>query len=234
MELLLDPQAWLSFLTLSVLEIVLGLDNILFLALCVDRLPERQRRSARYLGSAFAMLTRIALLASVLWMANIRRPLFAAAGREVSVRDLVLFGGGAFLVVQSAFEIRGMLQRRAPEPQRGPMSGFWMVIVQVGIIDIVFSIDSVFTAIGLAKRIEVMIAAIVVSVLIMMAVSSAVGRFIERRPTLKALALAFLMLVGISLVAESVNIEIPQGYLYFAIGFSGAVEWINIRLRRRG
>jgi predicted tellurium resistance membrane protein TerC len=234
MELLLDPQAWFSFLTLAVLEVVLGIDNIILLALLVDRLPQRQRRSARYLGSGFAMLTRIALLASVLWMSRITRPLLVLKGAEVSVRDLVLFGGGAFLVVQSALEIRAMLQQRSPEPKRGLMSGFWMVIAQVGVIDIVFSVDSVFTAIGLAKRIEVMIAAIVVSVLIMMAVSSAVGRFIERRPTLKALALAFLILVGVSLIGESVNIEIPQGYLYFAIAFSGAVEWINIRLRRRG
>jgi predicted tellurium resistance membrane protein TerC len=234
MELLLDPQAWFSFLTLAVLEIVLGIDNIILLALLVDRLPQRQRRSARYLGSGFAMLTRIALLASVLWMSRITRPLLVLKGAEVSVRDLVLFGGGAFLVVQSALEIRAMLQQRSPEPKRGLMSGFWMVIAQVGVIDIVFSVDSVFTAIGLAKRIEVMIAAIVVSVLIMMAVSSAVGRFIERRPTLKALALAFLILVGVSLIGESVNVEIPQGYLYFAIAFSGAVEWINIRLRRRG
>ena len=181
MELLLDPQAWLSFLTLAVLEIVLGIDNIIFLALLVDRLPQRQRRRARYLGSSFAMLTRIALLASVLWMAHITRPLFTVKGTEVSIRDVVLFCGGVFLVVQSALEIRGMLRQQAPEPKRGVMNGFWMVIVQVGVIDIVFSIDSVFTAIGLAKRIEVMIAAIVVSVLVMMAVSSAVGRFIDRR-----------------------------------------------------
>ncbi len=234
MELLLDPQAWLSFLTLAVLEVVLGIDNILLLALLVDRLPQRQRRSGRYLGSGFAMLTRIALLGSVLWMSHITRPLLVLKGADVSVRALVLFGGGAFLIVQSALEIRAMLQQRPPEPKRGPMSGFWMVIVQVGVIDIVFSVDSVFTAIGLAKRIEVMIAAIVVSVLIMMAVSSAVGRFIERWPTLKVLALAFMILVGISLVGESVNLEIPQGYLYFAMAFSGAVEWINIRLRRRG
>ena len=234
MQLLLDPQTWLSFLTLAVLEIVLGIDNIIFLALLVDRLPPRQRRSARYLGSGFAMLTRIALLASVLWMSHITRPLLVIKGVEVSVRDLVLFGGGVFLVVQSALEIREMLQRQPRAPKKGLMSGFWMVIVQVGVIDIVFSVDSVFTAIGLAKRMEVMIAAIVVSVFIMMAVSSAVGRFIDQRPTLKALALAFLILVGISLIGESVNVEIPQGYLYFAIAFSGAVEWINIRLRRRG
>jgi predicted tellurium resistance membrane protein TerC len=234
MELLLDPQTWLSFLTLAVLEVVLGVDNILFLVMLVDRLPERQRRSARYLGSGFAMLTRIALLASVLWMTRIRNPLFAVRGLEVSLRDLVLLGGGAFLIVQSGLGIRDLIERRPAERKPARMSGFWVVIVQVGVIDIVFSVDSVFTAIGLAKRIEVMIAAIVVSVLIMMAVSAAVGRFIEQRPTLKALALAFLVLVGVSLIADAVNIDIPQGYLYFAIVFSGAVEWINIRLRRRG
>ena len=235
MELLLDPQAWLSFLTLAVLEIVLGIDNIIFLALLVDRLPQRQRRSARYLGSGFAMLTRIALLASVLWMT----PYHEAAPRTQRRRGLDT-GSGAVRRrrlprrAERARDPRACCNSGRESPKRGLMSGFWMVIVQVGVIDIVFSVDSVFTAIGLAKRIEVMIAAIVVSVLIMMAVSSAVGRFIDRRPTLKGLALAFLILVGISLVGESVNIEIPQGYLYFAIAFSGAVEWINIRLRRRG
>src|SRR5579859_6761725 len=164
MELLLDPRAWLSFLTLAVLEIVLGVDNILFLALLVDRLPERQRRSARYLGSGFAMLTRIALLVTVLWMTNIRKPLFTVGDVEVSLHALVLFGGGAFLIVQSLLEIRDLIERRPAERKQGRMSGYWMVILQVGIIDIVFSVDSVFTAIGLAKRIEVMIAAIMVSV----------------------------------------------------------------------
>jgi predicted tellurium resistance membrane protein TerC len=234
MELLLDPKAWLSFLTLAVLEVVLGIDNIIFLALLVDRLPSGRRRSARYLGSGFAMLTRIALLAFVLWVANIRKPLFSAFGEAVSIRDLVLFVGGVFLVVQSAVEIRNMFKEREAPREAGVMSGFWMIIVQVGIIDIVFSLDSVFTAIGLANRIEVMIAAIVVSVFVMLGVSSAVGRFIERHPTVKALALAFLVLVGVFLVFESIHVEIPQGYLYFAIAFSGAVEWLNIHLRRRG
>jgi predicted tellurium resistance membrane protein TerC len=234
MELLLDPKSWLSFLTLAVLEVVLGIDNIIFLALLVDRLPPGQRGSARYLGSGFAMLTRIALLCFVLWVANIRKPLFAAFGEAVSMRDLVLFAGGIFLIVQSALEIRNMLKQAEEPGPAGAMSGFWMIIVQVGVIDIVFSVDSVFTAIGLANRIEVMIAAIVVSVFVMLGVSSAVGRFIDRYPTIKALALAFLVLVGVSLVFEALHVEIPQGYLYFAIGFSGAVEWLNIRLRRQG
>jgi predicted tellurium resistance membrane protein TerC len=234
MELLLDPQAWVSFITLSVLEIVLGIDNIILLVVLVDRLPAPQRRSARFVGSAFAMLTRIALLLSVVWITTLTKPLFTVFGLAVSVRDGVLFAGGALLVIQSLDEIRDLLKGKQAKRQAGPARGFWLIIVQIAVLDIVFSLDSVFTAIGLAKRAEVMVAAIVVSVLAMIGISSAVGRFIDRYPTVKALALAFLVLVGVSLMAESVHIEIPQGYLYFAIAFSGAVEWVNIRLRRRG
>jgi predicted tellurium resistance membrane protein TerC len=234
MELLLDPQVWLSFLTLAVLEIILGIDNIIFLAVLVERLPQTQRRRARLLGSGFAMVTRIALLSSVLWVTSMRAPLLSVLGAAVSIRDLVLFAGGVFLIVQTVAEIRSMLRGREAAPSTHSASSFWIIIMQVGLVDIVFSLDSVFTAIGLAKRIEVMIAAIVVSVLVMMGVSSTVSGFIDRHPTLKGLALAFLVLVGAALVADSVHIDIPQGYLYFAIAFSGAVEWINIRLRRRG
>jgi predicted tellurium resistance membrane protein TerC len=234
MALLLDPQAWLSFLTLAVLEIVLGIDNIIFLAILVDRLPRARRRSASYLGLSFAMLTRIALLFTVIWLATLRNPLFTAFGIGVSGRDLILFSGGAFLVANSVVEIRDMLASRAGERKAGSMSGFWLIIVQISVIDIVFSLDSVFTAIGLANRIEVMIAAIIVSVLVMMGVSSAVSGFIDRYPTVKTLALAFLALVGVSLIAESLHVEIPRGYLYFAMAFSAAVEGINIRLRRQG
>jgi predicted tellurium resistance membrane protein TerC len=233
MELLFEPQAWLSFLTLVVLEIVLGIDNIIFLVILVDRLPLGRRKSARFLGLGFAMLTRIALLLSVIWLATLRKPLFAAFGNEVSVRDVILFAGGAFLVVNSMMEIREMLRDRAIKRKPGLMRGFWLIIVQISILDIVFSLDSVFTAIGLANRAEVMIAAIVVSVLVMMAVSSVVSGFIDRYPTIKTLALAFLVLVGISLLAESVHVEIPLGYLYCAMAFGAAVEGINIRLRRR-
>jgi predicted tellurium resistance membrane protein TerC len=234
MELLLDPQAWLSFLTLAGLEIVLGIDNILLLSILVDRLPPRRRRSARFLGSAFAMLTRIALLLSVVWIANLRRPLGTFRGFEISVRDVVLLAGGVLLVLQSVEEIVGLLKARPARRSAGSTRGFWLIIVQIGILDIVFSIDSVFTAIGLARRVEVMIAAIVVSVVAMIAIASAVSRFVERYPTLKALALIFLVLVGCSLIAEAAHIEIPQGYLYFAIGFAAVVESVNIRLRRRG
>lgn len=233
MELLTDPQVWLSFLTLAVLEVVLGIDNIIFLSILVDRLPSGRRRSARFLGLAFAMLTRIALLYSITWLATLRATLFTVLGNEISGRDLILFGGGVFLLVKSPMEIRGMLSGKEANRKPGVLNSFWLIILQIGIIDIVFSLDSVFTAVGLSKHIEVMIAAIVASVVVMMVVSSAVSGFIERYPTIKVLALASLVLVGAALIAESLDLEIPNGYLYFAMAFSAAVEWINIRLRRR-
>ena len=234
MTLLSDPQAWLSFLTLLVLEIVLGIDNIIFLSILVDRLPSRRRRSARFLGLAFAMLTRIALLYSITWLASLRATLFTVFGNEISGRDLILFGGGLFLIVKSPMEIRDMLTGKAANRKPGVLNNFWLIIVQIGVIDIVFSLDSVFTAVGLSKHIEVMIAAIVASVAVMMMVSSAISGFIEKYPTIKVLALASLVLVGAALIAESLDLEIPNGYLYFAMAFSAAVEWINIRMRRRG
>jgi predicted tellurium resistance membrane protein TerC len=234
MELLLDPQAWLSFVTLALLEIVLGIDNIILLVVLVDRLPARQRASARFLGSGFAMLTRIALLLSVVWITHLLKPLFTVSGVTVTVRTAVLFAGGVLLIVQSVREILEMLHGSGARREAGDARGYWLVIAQIGLLDIVFSLDSVFTAIGLAKRTEVMVAAILVSVLAMIGISSSVGRFIDRYPTVKLLALAFLVLVGVSLIAESIGIEIPQGYLYFAMGFAAAVEWINIRRRRRG
>jgi predicted tellurium resistance membrane protein TerC len=233
MELLYDPQTWVSFLMLSLLEIVLGIDNIIFLSILVGRLPKAQRGSARILGLGFAMLTRIALLFAITWLATLRETLFRALGTDVSGRDLILFAGGLFLLVKAVMEIRDMLEGKVKVRKPGIMNGFVMIIMQIGIIDIVFSLDSVFTAVGLAKHIEVMIAAIVVSVLVMMVVSSAVSNFIDRYPTIKVLALAFLVLVGAALIAESLELDIPQGYLYFAMAFSAAVEWINIRLRRR-
>jgi predicted tellurium resistance membrane protein TerC len=233
MTLLLDPQAWLSFLTLAGLEIVLGIDNILLLVVLVERLPQSRRPSARFLGSGFAMLTRIGLLLSVVWITGLRRPLLTLAGFEISVRDVVLAAGGVLLVVQSAEEIIGLLKGHGARRAAGTARSFWFIIAQIGLLDIVFSLDSVFTAIGLARQVEVMIAAIVVSVLVMVVISSAVSGFVTRYPTLKALALMFLLLVGLWLIAEAAHIEIPQGYLYFAIGFSAVAEALNIRLRRR-
>jgi predicted tellurium resistance membrane protein TerC len=232
--LLSDPQVWLSFLTLSVLEIVLGIDNIIFLVVLVDRLPSARRRSARFLGLSFAMLTRIALLFSITWVATLRATLFTVFGNEISGRDLILFGGGLFLIVKSPMEIRGMFTGKEAGRKPGRFNNFWLIILQIGVIDLVFSLDSVFTAVGLSKHIEVMIAAIVASVAVMMLVSSAVSGFIARYPTIKVLALTSLVLVGAALIAQSLDLEIPNGYLYFAMAFSAAVEWINIRLRRRG
>jgi predicted tellurium resistance membrane protein TerC len=233
MQLLADPQVWLSFLTLAVLEIVLGIDNVIFLSMLVDRLPNIQRGSARILGLSFAMLTRIALLFSITWLATLRAPLFSVLGMDVSGRELILFAGGLLLVVKSVNDIRGMLAGKVRSRKAGVIHSFWLIILQIGVIDIVFSLDSVFTAVGLAQHIEVMVAAIVLSVLVMMVVASAVGAFIERFPTIKVLALAFLVLVGMSLMAASLDLEIPKGYLYFALAFSAAVEWIHQRLRGR-
>jgi predicted tellurium resistance membrane protein TerC len=233
MTLVSDPQVWLSFLTLLVLEIVLGIDNIIFLSILVDRLPAGRRRSARFLGLLFAMVTRIVLLYSITWIATLRATLFTVLGNEISGRDLILFGGGLFLLVKSPLEIRDMLRGNAASRKPGMLNGFWLIVLQIGVIDIVFSLDSVFTAVGLSRHIEVMIAAIVGSVLVMMMVSSAISGFIERYPTIKVLALASLVLVGAALIAQSLDLEIPNGYLYFAMAFSAAVEWINIRMRQR-
>jgi len=233
MPMLSDPQIWLSFLTLAALEIVLGIDNIIFLSILVDRLPSGQRRSARFLGLSFAMLTRIGLLFSITWLATLRATLFTILGNEISGRDLILFGGGLFLVVKSPMEIRDMLIGKEASRKPGKLNGFWMIILQIGVLDIVFSLDSVFTAVGLSKHIEVMVAAIVASVLVMMWVSASVSGFIERHPTIKVLALASLVLVGAALIAQALDMEIPNGYLYFAMAFAAAVECVNIRLRRR-
>jgi len=227
-----DPQAWLSFLTLAVLEIVLGIDNIIFLAILVDRLPPADRRSARILGLGFAMLTRIALLFSITWLASLHTPLFAVLGKPITGRSLVLFAGGAFLVVKSIMEIRDMLRGRSGERRPGGMNSFWLIIAQIGIIDIVFSLDTVFTAVGLANRIEIMVAAIVASVLVMMMVSSTVSAFIERHPTTRMLALSFLLMIGAALIADGFEVHIPRGYIYAAMAFSTLVEVLNVLARR--
>jgi predicted tellurium resistance membrane protein TerC len=233
MELLVDPQVWLSFVTLALLEIVLGIDNIIFLAVLVDRLPVAQRRSARFLGLGFAMLTRIGLLFSVTWLATLRGTLFTVFGNELSGRDLILLGGGLFLIVKSIQEILEMLKGESHERKAGAWNKFWLIILQISLIDIIFSLDSVFTAVGLAQHIEVMVAAIVASVIFMMFVSGAVSNFVDRYPTIKVLALAFLVLVGGALIAEAWDVDVPRGYLYFAMAFSALVEWININLRKR-
>ncbi|MBM5811167.1 MAG: TerC family protein [Gammaproteobacteria bacterium] len=236
LELLTDPAAWVSFLTLTVLEIVLGIDNIIFLSILVSRLPKALQQRARLLGLAFAMLTRIALLFSITWLVRLTTPWFTVLGEEISGRDLILLIGGLFLLVKSVNEIHSALE--GPEQPLGHgvrlRSQVTAVIVQIGLIDIVFSLDSVFTAIGLAQHVEIMVAAIVLAVLVMMLLARPISEFVDRHPTIKVLALAFLILIGVALVAESLDFEIPKGYLYFAMAFSIGVEMINLRIRRRG
>ena len=234
MQLLMEPGTWVAFVTLSLLEIVLGIDNIIFISILVGRLPPDRRPQARFVGLALAMVTRIALLFSIVWLMRLTQPWFELAGRGISWRDLILFIGGLFLVVKSALEIHHLLEGAADTRKTRTFSNFVVIVVQIAIIDIVFSLDSVFTAVGLANadQVPVMVAAIVVSVLVMMLVSGSISDFVERHPTVKVLALAFLVLVGGALMAEGLAIHVHKGILYTAMAFSVAVEMINLRLRK--
>ena len=234
MEFLADPQTWLAFITLALLEIVLGIDNLIFIAILVGRLPPARQETARITGLALAMATRIALLYSIVWLTRLTTPWFHVGEQAVTGRDVILFIGGLFLLVKSVLEIHQAMEGagRSHDKSAKAYSSFLMTVIQIAVIDIVFSLDSVFTAVGLAKDISIMVAAIVVAILVMMWVSKSISAFIERHPTIKMLALSFLILIGVALIAESVHFEIPKGYLYFAMAFSVAVEMINIRLRR--
>ena len=231
-----DPHLLLAFVTLTLLEIVLGVDNVIFIALSVERLPTGLQARARNYGLLLAMLTRIALLSSVVWLTRLTAPLFELAGGGLSGRDLVLLGGGLFLLAKSVLEIHRMLEGGAAggaaPPTRTRVSVL-AVIAQIAIIDIVFSLDSVFTAVGLVREFPVMVAAIVASLIVMLFVARGLGAFIARHPTIKVLALAFLLLIGLALVCEGLHFEIPKGYLYFAMAFSVGVELVNLRVRRR-
>ncbi len=235
LDLLADPQTWLAFITLSLLEIILGFDNIIFISILVGRLPPARQESARILGLALAMLTRIALLFSIVWLTRLTQPLFHFRDQAVSGRDLILLGGGLFLLAKSVSEIHHTLEGAGHQTERARRvyASFTMIVLQIGAIDVVFSLDSVFTAVGLAQDVAIMVAAIIVSIIVMMWVSRSVSAFIERYPTIKMLALAFLILIGAALVAEAVHFEIPKGYLYFAMAFAIVVELVNIRLRRK-
>ena len=234
LQLLTDPAAWAAFATLTVLEIVLGIDNIIFLAILVGRLPPQRQKSARIVGLALAMLTRIALLFSIVWLIRLTAPWFQIGDHAVSGRDLVLGGGGLFLLAKSVLEIHHTLEGAAAPERPRAFANYVMIVVQIAVIDIVFSLDSVFTAVGLAtpEQVPVMVAAIVIAVLVMMWLSGPISDFVEVHPTVKILALAFLILVGMALVAEGADFHIPKGYLYFAMAFSVVVEMINIRLRK--
>ena len=235
-EMLSDPHAWIAFLTLSALEIVLGIDNIIFISILVSRLPPERRESARITGLALSMLTRSALRFSIVWLTRLTKPLVTVPflGNEFSGRDIILLLGGLFLLAKSVTEIHETLEGAENERHTRVFANFTLIVVQIAIIDIVFSLDSVFTAVGLARpdQLPIMVGAIVLAIAVMMWVSGSISAFIEKHPTIKVLALAFLILVGVVLVADSFHFEVPKGYLYFAMAFSVGVEMVNIRLRR--
>ncbi len=228
-----DPHAWIALGTLTALEIVLGIDNIIFISILVSRLPEHQRQRGRLIGLAMAMGMRILLLLSLTWIMRLSQPLFALFSHSFSGRDLILIGGGLFLLIKSTFEIHNSLEGETHGQAKGATAGFFQVLVQITLLDIVFSLDSVITAVGLAQHLPVMILAIVIAVLVMMFSAKPIGDFVDEHPTIKILALSFLLLVGFTLVVEGMGLHIPKGYIYFAMAFSCLVEFLNLRMRRR-
>ncbi len=235
MELLLSPEVWIALLTLTALEIVLGVDNLVFISIAVSRLPPDQRPSARRFGLGLACVSRILLLLSLAFLAGLQRDLFSLFGQAISIRDLVLIGGGLFLLIKGTLEIHDSVEGRDDDTDIGtrPSPVFSHVIVQIAVIDIVFSLDSVITAVGMVQHIPVMVAAIIIAVFVMILSSNLIGEFIERNPTVKMLALSFLILVGMALVADGLDYHIPRAYLYFAMAFSAGVEALNMLSRRR-
>ena len=233
MEWITSPEAWIALTTLTFLEIVLGVDNIIFISILVGRLPPEQRQRGRVLGLALAMGTRILLLLLLTWIMRLQAALFTVLDVEISGRDLILIGGGLFLLAKATLEIHDSLEDEESDghaPKKH--SSFLSVIIQIGLIDNVFSLDSVITAVGLADQLAVMIIAIVIAVIVMMFAAGAIGRFVDGHPTIKMLALSFLVLIGVALIAEGIDVHIPKGYIYFAMAFSVAVEMLNLRIRR--
>jgi len=233
LELLSDPQAWIALATLTALELVLGIDNIVFISILVDKLDPVQRERARRIGLFMAMFMRIGLLLVLSWIIGLVAPLFTVAGQAISGRDLILIAGGLFLIYKSTGEIHQSLEGQTGHASATVRSTFAAVIVQILIVDVVFSLDSIITAVGMVDRIEVMIAAVVASVGLMMVFAGAIGRFVSDHPTIKMLALAFLVVVGVVLIAEGFDQKVPKGYVYFAMAFSLGVELLNIRMRKR-
>ena len=233
MELLLDPQTWLALLTLTALEIVLGIDNIIFISIVANKLPPGQRDRARQVGIIAAMAMRIVLLLGINWVVGLTEPLFEIVGREFSGRDVILIVGGLFLIGKATWEIHGRLEGDDHVREAPRTNSFWGAIVQIMILDIIFSLDSVITAVGMANDIAVMVAAVVIAVLVMLVASGYVTRIIEQHPTLKMLALAFLLLIGMTLLVDGLGTHIDKGYIYFAMGFSVFVELLNIRWSSR-
>ena len=233
MDWLTTPEAWIALLTLTALEIVLGIDNIIFISLLVGKLPEQQRKKARLLGLGLAMLTRIALLLSIVWVMKLTAPMFTVLKQEISGRDLILIVGGLFLLWKSTMEIHDSLEGAKEGGAERAGVSFAATLAQIAILDIVFSLDSVITAVGLANEVVVMIIAVVLAVIVMMFSSGAIGAFVDRHPTIKMLALSFLVLIGVTLIAEGLDLHVPKGYIYFAMAFSVMVEMLNMRLRKK-
>jgi len=233
-ELLTDPQAWIAFATLTALELVLGIDNIIFISILVDRLPPERREFARRLGLGLAMFMRIGLLLVLAWIIGLTAPLFSVFGQAISGRDLILIAGGLFLIWKATGEIHELLEKQEPgnAGTAAASATLGAVIGQVIVIDLVFSLDSIITAVGMVDEVRVMIAAVVASVALMMLFAGSIGRFVSRHPTVKMLALSFLIMVGMALVADGLDFHVPKGYIYFAMAFSVAVEMLNLRLRR--
>lgn len=233
MEWLSDPQAWVGLLTLTVMEIVLGIDNIIFISILVDKLPPAEREKARRIGLAAAMVMRLALLLVLAWIVGLAAPLFTVLGEAISGRDLILIGGGLFLLWKSVMEIHQLLEGVEGGRSAAVPATFAAVIGQIMVVDVVFSLDSIITAVGMVKWIEVMLAAVIASVALMMLFAGPIGRFVAGHPTIKMLALAFLVVIGVVLIAAGFDHEVPKGYVYFAMAFAVAVELLNIRVRKR-
>ncbi|MBC7941321.1 MAG: TerC family protein [Chitinophagaceae bacterium] len=233
LELLTDPQAWIAFATLTALELVLGIDNIIFISILVDKLPKERREFARRIGLFMAMFMRIGLLLVLAWIVGLVAPLFTVLGQEISGRDLILILGGLFLIWKSTSEVHQSLEGNEDHGPSAVKATFAAVILQIMIIDLVFSLDSIITAVGMVDDVKIMIAAVVASVGLMMLFAGPIGRFVSDHPTIKMLALSFLVVVGVVLVAEGFDNHVPKGYVYFAMAFSLGVEMLNIRMRKR-
>ncbi len=233
-EWIASPEAWVALATLTALEIVLGIDNIIFISILVARLPDEQRDRARRLGIMLAMLTRLALLFSISWVMGLTDPWFTVFGQEISGRDIILILGGLFLLAKSTHEIHNSIEGVEEEQAASAKAnGFMMVLIQIAILDIVFSLDSVITAVGLVDHVSIMAIAIIIAVGIMLLASKSIGEFVDEHPTIKILALSFLIVVGLTLLLEGLDVHVPKGYIYFAMLFSLSVEALNIRMRKR-
>ncbi|HEX9135869.1 MAG TPA: TerC family protein [Nitrospirota bacterium] len=233
MEWLSNPQAWIALITLTALEIVLGIDNIIFITILVGKLPQKQRNKTRILGLGLAMITRIILLLSITWVMKLTSPLFRVFTQGISGRDIILIIGGLFLLWKSTREIHDSLEGEETAITSRIAVSFIGVLTQIALLDIIFSLDSVITAVGLVKDVAVMILAIVIAIIVMMFSSGAIGDFVEKHPTIKILALSFLVMIGVTLIAEGFEFHIPRGYIYFAMAFSVTVEMLNIKMRKR-